>query len=383
MTRLAAIVALAALLQIASAEEPSSQSVLRKRTTQTRRKSRRRQKGREQEQQGADAAYDPYLGMQRQQRRHQNDRALAGHEGGDHDHSMSMHHEMCSFCPEGLTLDPSTLLPTGDVTCGFTKDYAAGFEADHALCSTIQLAQAFCCPTPVNPIEPVPENLPEVDENAWTELGDLIAGGMGGEPTTLPEVDEEEAHSMPEEEDHSMPEEMSVPPAVETPTGEGGGGGDGGDGTSAKSSKSAFTKSSKSKSSKAHDAKAEKMGKSSKSVKTLKDPKKAKTTKVGKSSKAGDHMAKAEKEGSSDTKSGKSADGDAKAKKTVPKSKSAKSAKSSKSAKSVKSSKTSKSKMMKSSYAEGSAAPVEEAPVAEDAMSMVPLPRRNYVGRRY
>jgi len=68
--------------------------------------------------------------------------------------------EPCTFCPGGLTVEPDFQLPTNDgATCGTAMGFAATLSSSDAMCPTVKLAQALCCP---------PVNLPEPTEDAAT-----------------------------------------------------------------------------------------------------------------------------------------------------------------------------------------------------------------------
>lgn len=64
----------------------------------------------------------------------------------------------CEFCPMGLTVDATFVLPTGDgATCGEAMDFAATLLESDSNCPTIQFAQDYCCPSDdgvVAPTEP-------------------------------------------------------------------------------------------------------------------------------------------------------------------------------------------------------------------------------------
>ena len=54
---------------------------------------------------------------------------------------------MCEFCPDGLTVDPTFPLPTGDgTTCSTAQEYAATLLESDDNCQIVQLASSSCCP---------------------------------------------------------------------------------------------------------------------------------------------------------------------------------------------------------------------------------------------
>jgi len=62
--------------------------------------------------------------------------------------------DMCSFCPDGLTMPAETATP-GDSSCGAAMGYAASLQADDAMCATVLMAEALCCPTGEMPVTDV------------------------------------------------------------------------------------------------------------------------------------------------------------------------------------------------------------------------------------
>ena len=53
---------------------------------------------------------------------------------------------MCSFCPDGLTVDETFPLPS-NATCGSAKTFAGSLLAEDDMCGTVKMAEGVCCGT--------------------------------------------------------------------------------------------------------------------------------------------------------------------------------------------------------------------------------------------
>mmetsp|Transcript_30477 Transcript_30477/g.51993 ORF Transcript_30477/g.51993 Transcript_30477/m.51993 type:complete len:598 (-) Transcript_30477:299-2092(-) len=135
-------IAIATLLQTASLgaaerieDAPQAPSPIRKRTQTI----QQRQKGEE--------AYDPYLGLDRPQPSSRRNLQGSEDDGEDEDGASESAENVCTFCPDGLTVSPDFALPTQDgATCGTAMAYAATLSSGEEMCATVQLAITLCCP---------------------------------------------------------------------------------------------------------------------------------------------------------------------------------------------------------------------------------------------
>lgn len=71
--------------------------------------------------------------------------------------------DMCSFCPDGLTVPEDTILPQ-ESTCGMAQGYAATLAASDVMCTGTKMAEGMCCP-PATPTDASKEP-PAVDDTA-------------------------------------------------------------------------------------------------------------------------------------------------------------------------------------------------------------------------
>jgi len=97
----------------------------------------------------------------------------------------------CNFCPNGLTTDKDTLIPTSDeteeeVSCGMALSFANSLnpqddELDKEECDKVLLAELFCCPTAfVDELVDLEEE-PMDDDADDGEVGTIVDAALGNE----------------------------------------------------------------------------------------------------------------------------------------------------------------------------------------------------------
>ena len=98
----------------------------------------------------------------------------------------------CNFCPNGLTTDKDTLIPTSDeteeeVSCGMALSFANSLnpqddELDKEECDKVLLAELFCCPkTMVDELGDLEEEATQDDQAPEDEVGTIVDVALGNE----------------------------------------------------------------------------------------------------------------------------------------------------------------------------------------------------------
>jgi len=96
----------------------------------------------------------------------------------------------CNFCPNGLTTDKDTLIPTSDeteeeVSCGMALSFANSLnpttdELDEEECNKVLLAELFCCPTAfVDELEEEP--MDDAFQTLEDEVGTIVDAALGND----------------------------------------------------------------------------------------------------------------------------------------------------------------------------------------------------------
>ena len=100
----------------------------------------------------------------------------------------------CQFCPDGLSVDESTSV--GQVTCGRAVADAATTEADDNICGRIQSLEATCCPSPASDPCPVcPDGLTVDTSTVINQAQGSTCGGLLSD-ALLVESDSDDCESM-------------------------------------------------------------------------------------------------------------------------------------------------------------------------------------------
>jgi len=102
---------------------------------------------------------------------------------------LSLNVGICNFCPNGLTTDKDTLIPTSDeseeeVSCGMALSFANSLnpqddELDEEECDKVLLAELFCCPTAF--VDELEEEPMDDDGEANDEVGTIVDAALGNE----------------------------------------------------------------------------------------------------------------------------------------------------------------------------------------------------------
>jgi len=95
----------------------------------------------------------------------------------------------CNFCPNGLTTDKDTLIPTSneseeEVSCGMALSFANSLnplndELDEEECEKVLLAELFCCPTAF--VDELEEEVTQDDQTPEDEVGTIVDAALGND----------------------------------------------------------------------------------------------------------------------------------------------------------------------------------------------------------